>query len=142
MSVASMSIVQAANIFSGLIYKNASELVAIERDTTHVEGRNNTFGNSQSSRDGVNTVKQWLLVLLQILVVGGRHSLEGHHESGHLTECSTGFASKQLERVGVLLLGHDGGSSTASLVRNLHVTYVGTHLYASLRVTKPNSALL
>lgn len=36
----------------------------------YVEGSNDTFGDSESRRDRIDTVKQRLLVLLKILVIG------------------------------------------------------------------------
>jgi len=80
---------------------------------THGKGGNDTFTDPKSGRHGIDTIEQWLLVLLQILVVGRGNSLEGHHESRHLAKDTSGFASEKFERIWVLLLWHDGRTGTA-----------------------------
>jgi hypothetical protein len=76
-----------------------------ERLTTYGQRADDSLADPQTSTERVDTVEERLLALLQILVVRGGETLERHHEARHLAEDSAGFASEELEGIGVLLLG-------------------------------------
>jgi hypothetical protein len=44
-------------------------------------------------------VEQGLDALLQILVIGSRQALDGHHQTGHLAEGTTGLSAEQFQGV-------------------------------------------
>ena len=95
-------------------FPGRSELIQFIKHTypnkwrrAHRQRRHDPFQDPEAPAERVGGVKQRLLVLLQVLVVRRRDALQRHHEAGQLTKRSARFASKQLERVGVLLLGHD-----------------------------------
>ena len=59
--------------------------------------------------EGVDLVKDRLLVLLEVTVVGERKSLEDGEEASEVADESSGLAARKLSDVRVLLLGHDRG---------------------------------
>jgi len=62
----------------------------------------------------------------------------------YVAKDATGFPSEQLERVRIFLLRHDTGTGAGMLIRTsprYQHAHVYTHLYASLNVTNPNSAV-
>jgi hypothetical protein len=49
--------------------------------------------------DSLDVVEQGLDALLQILVIGSRQALDGHHQTGHLAEGTTGLSAEQFQGV-------------------------------------------
>ena len=71
------------------------------------EGRDDPSGDLKRADQGVHGVKEGLLVLLKVFVVGARETLEGHEEASALAKGATRLASEELQTVRVLLLGHE-----------------------------------
>lgn len=63
------------------------------------EGGQDAGGDLDAVADGLYVVQQGLDALLQILVVGGGQALDGHHQAGHLAECTAGLAAQELETI-------------------------------------------
>ena len=69
-------------------------------------GGDHAVEGEQRESDRVDGVEQRLLVLLHVLVVGERQSLEGGEETGEVTDESACLAPCEFGDIGVLLLGH------------------------------------
>ncbi len=59
---------------------------------------------------GIEGIKQPLFVFLHVLVVGQWQRLEAHQHAHLGADHPTGLATDQLQRIGVLLLRHQGGA--------------------------------
>ena len=59
---------------------------------------------------GVEGVEQPLFVFLHVLVVGQRQRLEAHQHAHLGADDPACLAANELQRVRVLLLGHQGGT--------------------------------
>ena len=71
----------------------------------------------QAHLHGVDGVKQGLLVLLHILVIGQRQPLHHGQQGDEVAVHPAGLAPDQLGHIGVLLLGHDGGAGGIGVVQ-------------------------
>ena len=105
---------------------------------THCHRGDHALGNFERRADGVDCIKQRFLVLLQILVVRRRQTLERHQEPGHLgyptsiscvwvsgetesdthaAEYPTCLSPQQLQRIRILFLRHDARSGATHAVQ-------------------------
>ena len=64
----------------------------------------------------VQGVEKGLLVLLQVLVIGGGKALGHHEHTGNVAHQASRLAPHQLHAVGVALLGHDARPRRVALV--------------------------
>ena len=67
-------------------------------------------GDLQRGLDRVHSVKERFLVLLEVLVVGRRDTLERGQEPDEPAHGSAALSAEELECVRVLLLRHEGGA--------------------------------
>lgn len=72
------------------------------------EGRQDAGGDLDAIADRLDVVQQRLDALLQVLVVGGGETLDGHHQAGHVAEGTTGLATQKLQAVWSRLVGGQG----------------------------------
>mmetsp|Transcript_1604 Transcript_1604/g.2628 ORF Transcript_1604/g.2628 Transcript_1604/m.2628 type:complete len:295 (-) Transcript_1604:445-1329(-) len=68
--------------------------------------------------DGLHSVEEGLLVLLEVLVVGARQPLERGHEPREVPQHPAGLAAQQLEGVRVLLLRHQRGARAVGVAEH------------------------
>ena len=95
---------------------------AVARRLAHVVGADG-HGVQHGGKDrqahlhGVHRVKDRLLVLLHILVVGKRQALHGSEEAHEVAVDPARLSPHQLGHVRVLLRGHDGGAGGVGVVQ-------------------------
>ena len=83
----------------------------------HLHAPENSGINCQTELDGINGIKDTLLVLLQILVVSQWQALNSGQHSHEMAHNPTGFASYQLGYIRILLLRHHGRASAMSIIQ-------------------------
>ncbi len=72
-------------------------------------------GDGQRCRHRIHHIKDLLLVLLQITVIGERQSLNEHAQGHETADHPPGLATDQLRDIRVFFLGHDGGAGTEAI---------------------------
>ena len=83
----------------------------------HLHGVDEGGQGGEAQVEGVHRVKDGLLVLLHVLVVGQGQALHHHQQGGQIAADPPRFAPDELVHVGVLLLGHDGGAGGEGVVQ-------------------------
>ena len=83
----------------------------------HSHGENHITIYCQGELHSVDGIKEALLVLLQILVIGQGQALSGGQHRHQMTIDTTGLTAYQLGNIRVFLLGHHGRASRKGIIQ-------------------------